>query len=70
MRNNWTTEQEEQALTRTFSFAIWAPIVLVIALIVAVLVGIALFSAFGWFATIPSWAAVIIVLLVLIYLKK
>ena len=31
--------------------------------------GFALFSAFGWLATIPSWAAVIILLLVLIYLK-
>ena len=26
-------------------------------------------TVFGWFASIPSWAAVIIVLLVLIYLK-
>jgi hypothetical protein len=65
MRNNWSDEQADRITMRTLGYVVLAPI----ALIVAVLVGIALFSAFGWFATIPSWAAVIIVLLVLIYLK-
>jgi len=65
MRNNWTAEQEEQTLKRTLGYVVLAPI----ALIVAVLAGVVLFSAFGWLASIPSWAAVIIVLLVLIYLK-
>ena len=50
---------------RTLGYVVLAPI----ALIVAVFAGLALFSVFGWLATIPSWAAVIIVLLVLIYLK-
>jgi hypothetical protein len=47
-----------------------APVALIVAGLVAALFGIVLYSAFGWLATIPSWAAVIIVLLVLIYLKK
>jgi hypothetical protein len=69
------TERQERLLTvfgsvvRLVRFVVLAPIVLIIVLIAAVLVGWGLFSAFGWFATIPSWAAVIIVLLVLIYLK-
>jgi hypothetical protein len=65
MRNNWSDEQADQIAKQTFGYVVLAPI----ALIVAVLAGIMLFSAFGWFATIPSWAAIIIVLLVLIYLK-
>jgi hypothetical protein len=66
MRNDWSVEKEDQTFTRTFGYIVLAPILLV----VAVIAGFALFSAFGWLATIPSWAAVIIVLLVLIYLKK
>jgi hypothetical protein len=65
MRNNRTAEQEDRAVTLTFGYIVAGPIILLI----AVLAGFALFSMFGWLATIPSWAAVIIVLLVLIYLK-
>jgi ABC-type branched-subunit amino acid transport system permease subunit len=68
--NGWTAEQEDKALGRTMSFVVFAPVTLIVAALVAVLFGIVLFSAFGWLASIPTWAAVIIVLLVLIYLKK
>jgi hypothetical protein len=34
------------------------------------LVGVAAYLTFGWLGTIPSWAAVIIVLLVLIWLTN
>jgi hypothetical protein len=66
IRNDWSAEKEDQTITRTFGSIVLAPILLV----VAVVAGFALFSAFGWLATIPSWAAVIIILLVLIYFKK
>ncbi len=62
---NWTPEQEDKIFSRTLGWIVAAPIVVV----VAAIAGVALYSAFGWLATIPSWAAVIIVLLVLIYLK-
>jgi uncharacterized protein YacL len=70
MLNGWTAEQEDKALGRTMGFVVFAPVALIVAALVAAVFGIILFSAFGWLATIPSWAAVIIVLLVLIYLKK
>jgi hypothetical protein len=70
MLNGWTAEQEDKALGRTMGFVVFAPVALVVAALVAGLAGVTLFSTFGWLATIPSWAAVIIVLLVLIYLKK
>jgi hypothetical protein len=54
---------------RPVGYVLLVPVALIVAALVAVLAGVALFSAFGWLATIPSWAAVIIVLLVLIYLK-
>jgi hypothetical protein len=66
MRNNWAAEKEDQTIMRTLGYILLAPILLVL----AVIAGFALFSAFGWLATIPSWAAVIIILLVLIYVKK
>jgi hypothetical protein len=69
MLNNWTSEQEDQAIGRTLGYVVLAPIALIVVALVAVLAGIVLFPAFGWLATIPSWAAVIIVLLVLIYLR-
>ena len=65
MRKGWTVEQEDRAAKRALSYLFLTPVVLA----AVVLAGIALYSAFGWLATIPSWAAVIIVLLVLIYLK-
>jgi hypothetical protein len=61
MRNDWSVEKEEQTIMRTLGYIVLAPVLLV----VAIIVGLALYSAFGWFATIPSWAAVIIVLLLL-----
>jgi protein-S-isoprenylcysteine O-methyltransferase Ste14 len=66
MRNNWSTDKEDQTIMQTLGYIVLAPILVLI----IVIAGFALFSAFGWFATIPSWAAVIIILLVLIYLKK
>ncbi|SFK45166.1 hypothetical protein SAMN05192579_10314 [Rhodanobacter glycinis] len=39
-------------------------------LVAVALIGWLLYQTFGWFATIPSWAAVIIVLLLLIYSKR
>jgi hypothetical protein len=65
-RNDWSTEKEEESLTRWLGYTALVPILL----LVAVIAGFALFSFFGWFATIPSWAAVIIFLLYLIYTKK
>lgn len=62
---NWTAEKEDQLFMRTAGYLVLVPIMIV----VAIFLGFALFSTFGWLATIPSWAAVIIVLLVLIYLK-
>ena len=69
MRNTWTAEQEDHAATRVLGYVFLGPVALVAFLVAFVLAGAALYSIFGWFATIPSWAAVIIVLLVLIYLK-
>ena len=66
MRNNWTAEQEDQVATRTLGWIVAGPILLV----VFIVAGLVLFSMFGWLATVPSWAGVIIILLVLIYLKK
>jgi hypothetical protein len=68
IRNNWSVEQTDRIfdqITRPVGYVLFVPL----ALIVVVLAGIVLFPAFGWLATIPSWAAVIIVLLVLIYLR-
>jgi Ca2+/Na+ antiporter len=62
---NWTVEQEDRAFTRTFGYIFGVPIILV----AFILAGWVLFSTFGWLASIPSWAAVIIVLLVLLLLK-
>jgi hypothetical protein len=49
---------------RLFVYIVLAPIIL----IGIAYAGIALYSKFGWLATIPSWAAAVIVLLLLIYL--
>jgi len=66
LRNDWTPEREDQATNRGFGFLA----LLAVAPVLIVIAGVVLFPSFSWFATIPSWAAVIIVLLVLIYLKK
>lgn len=65
LRNNWTAEEEDRAATRTLGYIVLIPIILV----AVIVTGYALFSLYGWLATIPSWAAVIILLLILIYLK-
>jgi hypothetical protein len=72
----WTDEDEAevmQVIQRPAGFigrfVMWSVMWSILALIGAVIAGVALYSVFGWLATIPSWAAVIIVLLVLIYLK-
>jgi hypothetical protein len=64
--NTWSAEKEDQAFMQTLGYLVLVPILLVL----AVIAGFALFSTFGWLATIPSWAAIITILLVLIYLKK
>jgi hypothetical protein len=48
MRNNWSDEEADRITMRTLGFVVLSPI----ALFVAVLAGVALFSAFGWLATI------------------
>ena len=65
MLAGWSAEREEQAFTRTIGCIFLTPVVLIIVAVA----GFALYSAFGWLGTIPTWAAVIIVLLVLILLK-
>jgi small-conductance mechanosensitive channel len=50
MRSNWSDEQTDRITMRTLGLVLLAPV----ALIVALLVG---YAAFGWLATIPSWAA-------------
>jgi peptidoglycan/LPS O-acetylase OafA/YrhL len=59
----WSADHEERIVLRTLGYIVVTPVILL-----AVIIGG--YFAFGWFATIPSWAAVVIVLLVLIYLKK
>jgi len=56
-------------LDRAMGYMTLGPILLVAIVVGVVVGGMMLYSVFGWFATIPSWAAVIIVLLVLILLK-
>jgi uncharacterized membrane protein YdjX (TVP38/TMEM64 family) len=63
---DWSNAKTDRTLKWMFGLIILVPL----SLIAAVVGGYFLLSAFGWFATIPSWAAVIIVLLLLIYLKK
>jgi len=62
---DWSNEKADRTIKWTFGLIILAPLVLIVAVVGAYF----LLSAFGWFATIPSWAAVIIVILLLIYLK-
>jgi hypothetical protein len=47
-------------------YMVLGPPILLVAIVVS---GIMMYSAFGWLAAIPSWAALIIFLLVLILLK-
>ena len=54
MRNNWTDEQADQVTMRTLGYVVLAPIAIIVVVLVAVLAGVWLFSAFGWLATIPS----------------
>jgi len=65
LRKNWTLDQSEAAVKRTFGWIIGIPVIFAALLAV----GWSLFSFFGWLGTIPAWAAVIIVLLILILLK-
>ena len=53
------------ATAKAWGYILLAPIIFV----GAVIASVALYSTFGWFATIPLWAAAIIVLLLLIYMK-
>jgi hypothetical protein len=47
-------------------YMVLGPPILLVAIVIS---GIMMYAAFGWFAAIPSWAALIIFLLVLILLK-
>lgn len=60
---DWSIEKSDRVLNRTLGCLIGAPI--------ATLVGVwVLTSFFGWFSTIPLWAAVIIVLLVILISRR
>jgi hypothetical protein len=60
--NGWTVGEEEKANDKIFTFLGCLPFALAGIAVAA----FAVFSFLGWFASIPSWAAVIIVLMVLI----
>lgn len=59
--SNWSVEESDHAVGKVFGWIIAAPVIVA----ALVLVGWALFSFLGWLATIPVWAAVIIILLLL-----
>lgn len=59
----WNAQQQDSVLLRSFSWLIFGPIILCI-------VGVVLFFGISWLTSIPSWAAVIIVLLILVLFKK
>jgi hypothetical protein len=60
---DWSTQETDRITTRTFGWLIGAPI--------AALVGLwGMTSLFGWFNDIPSWAAVIIVLLIILIIRR
>jgi hypothetical protein len=60
MRGRRSGEKEEEITERTFGYIVLVPVLL----LVAIIAGFALYWAFdSVFATIPSWAAVIIFLL-------
>ena len=63
---NWNAEETEKTGQDVLGCAVAIPFVVVGLLIAAWL----LFSALGWLTSIPAWAAVIIVLLVLVLMKK
>ena len=58
----WTDQQEESAVVRALGWMVLGPVILVA-------IGAALFFGISWLSSIPSWAAVIIVLLVMILLN-
>jgi hypothetical protein len=58
---NWSIEESERATNRVIGWIIAIP--LIVAAFVIATWGIV--SFFGWLATIPSWAAVIIILLLI-----
>lgn len=63
---NWSPEDYDVAGTKTWNWVVGTPLVIgggLLALWLSL-------SAFGWLTSIPAWAAVIIVLLVLLLLKK
>src|SRR5882672_12686935 len=59
IRNDWTNEESDRAFWKVFGWLFALPFILGA---VAVAIWI-LFVFFGWLATIPGWAAVIIILL-------
>lgn len=63
---NWNADETEKTGQDLLGCAVAIPFVVVGVLIAAWL----LFSALGWLTSIPAWAGVIIVLLVLVLLKK
>lgn len=63
---NWNAEETEKTGQEMLGCAVAIPFVAVAVVVAAWL----LFSALGWLTSIPAWAVVIIVLLVLLLLKK
>jgi predicted transporter len=59
---NWSAEKSDRVTMRTLGAVILIPVVLILS-------GLALYFVGGWFAGIPSWAAIIIVLLFAILMK-
>lgn len=60
---DWSSQEADRITMRTLGWMVAAPI--------AALVGLwVITSLFGWFSGIPSWAAVIIVLLVILIIRR
>lgn len=68
--NHWSIEKEESIVEKIMGFLVGTPVVLVLILVAIALLVWAAISVFGWFGSIPSWAAVIIVLLILLLFKR
>jgi hypothetical protein len=60
---DWSNWETDRVVERTFGWLIGAPIIILLGVWVLV-------SVVGWLNSIPSWAAVIIALLVLLLLRR
>lgn len=59
----WSNQRTEDAVVKSMGWLLASPVL-------ALIIGVPLYFAFSYLATIPSWAAIIIVLLVFLILKK